>query len=468
MTTIPELIDELSSDIQGAFDELIKLILRKTLRPVLNPLKSDVKRVYNPYTKKYEKNYIGYDPDDSINKYEYSLTNDCLGWTNDAITSFKATARFIKNTFPQRKPATINRNSKLPRGNVAYSSREQKFYFDTYKDNTTFAYKNFIEYVLARNMQNIISNRRAALVYICDVKYTDCFKELNLIGKDIINQTDASIPPLDSAKMSTARLRIALTKLNDDLTSLSSNDSNIYCSYLEMIKLINSVDRSKMIWVINLIGNLAFQTWDEFSPVYKDQYIEALGQCFINEFNNNQLVTALLQSNNSELILTSSYFYSLLKMLFVMFGYNNLTNISINDCISANNNTINEKMEKHYSKYRAATKLRTGTTECPIICEEECPVICNEIDPCVYEYIDMFNELYPTINCILGGYDCLPPSDDCGCIPNDYNCLNTIKEYLWRFNDFSYCKYLDYVNSKRLTSSLNLKINDKIRYLKTL
>ena len=126
MTTIPELIKTLSDDVQHAFEELMKLLLRKTLRPTLNPLGPNTKVVFNPKLQKYERGYIGASPDDNINKYSYILTHDCLGWVSDSVTNFKVYAKFMRNNYPPRYPqgASKTHNAKLTKSEVAYSSRE--------------------------------------------------------------------------------------------------------------------------------------------------------------------------------------------------------------------------------------------------------------------------------------------------------------------------------------------------------
>src|SRR5579872_2480012 len=264
MTTIPETINTISHDIQHAFEELMKLLLRKTLRPTLNPLGPNTKIVYNPKLMRFERGWIGSTPADNINKYSYILTHDCLGWVSDAITNFRVFAKFIKNNYPPRYPqgAAKTHNAKLPRIEMAYSHRQRVVAkaqglvpnILPAQPAPYSAYKNFIDMLTARNMQNTISNRRAFGAYGCDVPYTDSFKQLESVGRDIINQTDPSIPPATSALLSTALLRVKLTNLEDDLTALSTSKPDIFCSYIEMVKLINSVQRNLMVWVINLIS----------------------------------------------------------------------------------------------------------------------------------------------------------------------------------------------------------------------
>lgn len=531
MTTIPELIKTISDDVQHAFEELTKLLLRKTLRPTLNPLGANTKVVYNPKTQKYERGYIGASPDDNINKYSYIMTNECLGWVADAITNFKVYAKFMKNNYPSRYPqgASNTHNAKLKKSEMAYSGRERLYAASQGKilPKTQYAtpaynqYKNFIEYLTARNMLSTISNRKAGFAYACDVPYTDSFKQLESIGRDIINQTDPSIPAQTSALLSTAMLRVKLDNLEDDLTGLSINKPEIYCSYIEMVKLINSVQRSSMVWVINLISTLTYQRWDDLTTSQQNIYIEALGESFIDCFNSNTLITILLQSGAPQLILKGSYFYSLLKMLFVVFGYAELTpdlcNVSmgcVSDAIAA------EELSKHNDRYKGA-RYRRGESKssraskfgadtcspCGAPCKLPCtpcnsckpcnpcnpckpcnpcpPSPCNPCNPvtsdpcgscpidttCIINFITEFQSLYPTIVDILGGTTCLPdPCEkiNCSTIPASYDCLTCIPEYLWRYNNFSYCKYLDYLGSKQVANVISAKINATNLYLQSL
>ncbi len=118
--------------------------------------------------------------------------------------------------------------------------------------------------------------------------------------------------------MSTAMLRVKLFNLEKDLADLSVQHSNIYDAYIDMLHVINSVPRNKVIWIINLVATLSFQSWNSLSESQKKCFTDALGKNFIDEFNKNELITILLQANESKLILTSMYLYPLLKMLFTV------------------------------------------------------------------------------------------------------------------------------------------------------
>jgi hypothetical protein len=494
MTTVPELINTISHDVQHVFEELMKLLLRKTLRPTLNPFGPNTKNVYNPRTGKVEKKYPGGSPTDNINKYSYSMTHDCLGWVNDSITTFKSLAKFIRNNYPPRHPqgAAITHNAKLSKTSIAYSERQRQYLATTNKIPLT-QYKNFLEIITSRNMQNIISNRKAYAAFICDVPYMDCFKQLESIGRDIINQTDPTVPAAESALMSTAWLRVKLYNLEEDLLSLSINYPDIYSSYLCMVKLINSVPRNLMPWVINLVATLSYQNWSSLSNEQQQLYINMLGQCFVDSFNCNELITILLQGNASELILTSSYLYSLLKMLFVVFGYSQLTpEITTTECSSTT--TESTVPQNHINRYRGAGLRRgdkhtksdshaccescasgsdtcSGSSQNPCVPNNPCEPDCLPVDQCLINFIAAFNDLYPTIVSIMGGIEYFPPECaklNCGNIPASYACLECVPDYLWRFNNYSYCQYLDYLATKQITNILASQITTKVHYLQTL
>lgn len=462
MSSIPDTMKIIAQDIKNTFEELMKLLLRKTLRPMLNPLSSN-KVVYNSFLRKYERGLIN--TDDNICKYSYVMTHDCLGWTDDNVTNFRVLAKYIKNNNLARFPlgyAKIH-NTLLIRNRVAYSERDKNISISNsiFKPQPYSCYKNFIEFLAVRNIQNIISNKKAAFAYTCDIPYSECYKQLESIGKDIINQTDPNISASESARLSTAMLRVKLYNLEQDLTNLHINHPNIYVAYIKMVKIINSVARNKMIWVINLLALLSYKNWSDLTNQQQQNYINALSNNFILEFNSNELITILLQSKHAEFIIKCSYLYSLLKMLFIVFGYSELTPII--------ETKQNNDFKKHFEKYIGAS-LRRGQNNT----SQETQLInvnYEPIDKCKYEYIKLFGHIYPMIINILGGTEIFPPEQliiNCNNIPQNYNNLTTISEFLWRFNDFSYCKYINYVGSKQINNITKAKINKKTKYLKML
>lgn len=494
MTTIPETMNIISKDVQNAFEELVKLLLRKSLRPVLNPLGPNTKIVYNNYLRRFEPGFIGATPDDNINKYSYVMTYDSLGWSTDILANFRALAKFIRNNAITRCPTgnMQNYNRAKKKSNVAFSTNESK--------NTPLApishptqYSNFLNVLESRSIQGIIANRKASFAYTSDIPYKYSFRQLENIGKDIIDQTDPCIDGCDSAKMSTSMLRVRLYNLEQDLAKLSVNYPVVYDAYIEMIRIINSVQRIKMNSVINLIAALSYQRWDDLSPNQQQIYVNALGIEFIEIFNSNELITILLQSGMSQLILTTSYLYPLLKMLFIVFGYSKLVPLVTDRCTESVQ-AIKDNLDKHYQKYRGATFIRGNTQNrkydddlsvngpyndanseisddnsysSQMYSNHSQPDV-DPVDPCIYEFIKQFGDLYPTIIGLMGGTECFPPESiviSCNDIPNNYDGLQSLPEYFWRFNDYSYCKYLESQDFKQLGNVLTSKINSKARYL---
>lgn len=486
MATIPDILKTISKDIQQTFEELVKLLLRKSLRPAMNPLGPNTRIVYNAYRGKYERGLIGSSPDDNINKYTYSMTRESLGWCDEILANFKVMAKFIKNNLPERFPAG---NAKIyniikPKTKVPYNDKETKQQVITNRTTSLLQYKNFISNFTSRSMQNVIMNRKASFTYTTDIPYTFAFKQLESIGKDIIEQTDPSIDSFVSAKMSTAMLRVRLYNLEQDLANLSVEHPTIFDSYVEMIRIINSVPRTKITWVINLIATLSYQRWDDLTEKQRQTYIDVLGDEFIDIFISNELITILLQSDSTELILTTSYLYPLMKMLFIVFGYSKLTPLISDKCCEETKTVYKEKLQKHYERYRGAF-YRRGDSRNQISESEMYENSCSDtnsncsdinnccpdpepIDPCIYGFIRLFGDLYPTIVGLMGGTEEFPPESieiSCDDIPADYDSLSTIPEYLWRFNDYSYCRYIEYTNSRQMSNALNCKINSKVKYL---
>lgn len=371
-TTIPDRMKTISKDTQHTFEELVKLLVRKTLPPILNPLGQN-KVVYNTYKGKHERGFIGSTADDNINKYSYILTNESLGWADDILVNFKVLAKFIKNNNPQKLTTNSSkmRNSFLSKSNVSFSDKEIKTNINTGKVPST-QYKNFTSFISSRSITTIIANKKASYTYIVDIPYSHSFKQLESIGKDIIDQTDASIKCTDTSKMSTAMLRAKLYTLDKNLADLSVDYPELFNAYIEMLRIINSIPRPKMIWVINLISHLSFQSWTEIPAQKQKTYEDILGEEFIEAFNANEMITILLQSNSSEIILTSAYLYSLIKMLFIVFGYSKLVPLISNktkDEIMANNN---DKLKKHLEKYKGGTVRRNSTnSDTDISCSAE-------------------------------------------------------------------------------------------------
>lgn len=484
MSTIPLTMKSISQDIHAAFEDLMKLLLRKSLRPTLNPLGPNARIIYNNAKCRYERGFVGCNSDDIVNKYSYLMTHDTLGWVGEILSNFKVIAKFIKNSTQSQSALskTICPNKCTPCSTKSIISLQRKKRSSCLDDCSQPAHFNsFLSFLASKSIPTVIANKIGAFTYTADIIYTDSIKPLESIGADIINQTDNSISASDSAKMSTSMLRVKLYNLDKTLGDFSVAHDQIFDAYVDMIRLINSLPRNKTIWIINLIGVLSYQSWRDLNLEQKESYADALGSEFILGFNSNQLVTILLQSGYSELIITSSYIYSLLKMLFIVFGFSKLTPKIINYPLIKLDNP--NKLQKHFDYYRGAGLRRPGDNieQDDLFTETESEI--NEsnyetfdptsmstsepVDPAIYDYIRGFADLYPTILGLMGGTEVFPPEIEVSCedIPPSYENLSSLPEYLWRFNDYSYCKYINSINSRQMNNALANKINSKIKYL---
>lgn len=366
-------------------------------------------------------------------------------------------------------------------------------------------------------MRTIIGNKSSASVFQADVPYTQTFKIFESIGQDIIDQTDPSICPDDSALMSTSLLRAKLYTLEQNLALMSVRQPDLFTAYIELLKIINSIPRTQMDWVINLIAALTFQRWEELSCSQQRTFLDVLGDEFVNAFVSNQLIGILLQSD-SELILTSAYLYPLLKMLFAVFNYSKLTPNVIDTSCERMAEETKAKMRKYFEKRKGAYYRRGDPREIPKggkhvsirlppgvnldlsnidsdrlsafidertgqpfeypmdLDQEEIDPDCTPPEPepadvYTYEFIKLFGELYPTLIGLMGGTEEFPPDSiqiELGSVPANYDGLENLPGYLWRFNDYSYCCYVEYQSSRQLVSSIGAKVCAKVRYLQSI
>lgn len=513
MTTIPDTVENICKKIQTVFEELIKLLIRKTVNPVTNNLGQN-RIVYNLNTCRYERGHVGKSSGDKINKYSYQITKDSLGWTDEIFANFKMTAKIIKSNTVKRFPASTknhniakqnskivfvgsgsNTGSKLNSRSKSYSSINRTKILNQYND--------FIKNITSRNIGNILSNNNGAYIYVTSIPYSKSFRKLESIGKDIINQSDSSIPLHDSMKMSTSQLRLELHELENMLANFSVEYPDIYDSYVEMIRIINSVPKNKINRVANLIATLEYVRWEDVSPRIQSLYINSLGEEFIDMLMSNILVTVLLQSNSSQLIFSASYLYPLLKMLFVVFGYSRLVPVvpdvgcDKNRYVAKTKNKIqkyqnaimrkdnitfkNDDKFNDYSMYDTASEsvserndennvnntnyLEDLNGSVEFVNRKPDP---EPFDQSIYDFIKIFGNFYPTIIGLMGGTEEFPPEHievECNNIPDNYDCLKTLSTCLWRYNDFSYCRYLEYKRSKQIDRAVNFKINEKVKYL---
>ena len=181
-------------------------------------------------------------------------------------------------------------------------------------------------------------------------------------------------------------------------------------------------------------------------------------------------------------------------MLFIVFGYSKLIPVVTDRCSTETHAQYQDRLKKHLEKYRGASfrrgderDINIGTSydnpcdndkqcidnnSCPDLCPPEpCKPECEPVDPCIYDFIKLFGDLYPTLVGLMGGTEVFPPECievNCNNIPANYDCLAALPEYLWRFNDYSYCRHLEYTSSKQLHNALATKVNAKAKYLQNL
>lgn len=518
MSTIPETMKDISVHIQQTFHELVKLLLKKSVHPALNPI-SNCHMVHNKFKNRFERGNAKVS-NDNTNKYTYTITSESLGWIDEILANIKLVSKGTKSKQSKYEKCYKVSNTPEKSSNVSHINQ----------------YQNFLKYITSKATVGDYTSEPKS----CNIPYTVAFKQLEMIGQDIIDQTDPSINGCASAKMSTASIRIKLYNLEQLLAKFSMDYPAIFDSYIEMITLINELPQTKISWVISLIATVSYQDWKDIDECKRKSLNDALGEEFISDFLSNQMITILLQSD-PEMILKSSYLFPLMKMLFVVFGFSKLVPIIVED-----REEINPHVPK-INRYKGAT-FRRGDVHDFIPIEEQdnreelpppeyvhrpeyysssdapntskCCVMSNyntkpkyqdisvdyqnlpslpkiptssiktrtthyrgpslpinsktpdydPVDPEIYEFIRLFGDLYPTIIGLMGGTQTFPPEDiiiSSKDIPSTFFTLSAIPEYLWRFNDYSYCKYLDYVDSKQIQIAINSKINARIKYLKT-
>lgn len=494
--TISEQIRLISNDIQETFEELIKLVIRKSIPPGLNKIAP--KTVFNPFTGMGEQALIIGCNGDCVNKYTYRITNRALGWTDDIIVSFRMNVKFAKtadNIYPTSKipcnSGNTNCSSSEYRCNVLGSNTPLPIALTVPSTvNPTEVFKYMMDNIFSNNISRSCG-KFADPNFDVDATYSDIFKILNSIGVDIINQTDISILPDESARMSTAMLRARLYNLERTLGSFSQYFPQMYENYISMITLINSLSKEKIVWFINLIGVLSYQRWEELGTVERNKFIKELGLEIIEKVDSNELITILLQSGSPELILTSSYLYPLLKMLFVVFGFNKIEPIIENiNCSNIMTTDRLQALQSYFDRNAGARLLRPQIIDDDFSSEQStisrspsvdsiasqssyCSTISTQyepLDPTVYAFVKIFCTIYPTLTSFMG-CDNLPEENRkivCSMIPRNYSSLRCILEFLWRYFDYSYCKYVNYINSRVVNNALQAKITSKVRYLKNL
>jgi hypothetical protein len=530
---IPDFMKILSKNIQTTFQELVKALLRRSViagnRAPIN--RADSKPIKN-----------------LINWYNYSMTYESIGWTGDIFATLRITPRtmgsagrtpdcngvlqFNEKILPIPPLSMIKRQVPVSRCSCSTTS------ISRYPQDILSRYENFILLLSGQNANHGLTLQSATNSYTVKIPYTVVFKKLELIGEDIINQTDVDNSDLP---VTTLALQQALSELELVLTRMSNETPVLYKSYLELLQIVNLLSEKNLVEFLRLIVVLSYQRWGDLPEEKRNYYISVLSPSFIERLLNNELATLLIQSDNSQLIVTTAYLYPLLKMLFCVFGYSRLepfivdrllpvvplaqklsTKTTIRAPIMARkrcctlNPTITERYGRSpvvaswngqpYRPYRrddyaypavpgaerwqsrGPVRERDSGLDFPLyprelprtIPEQERePVVSRQsnedldrapYDPSLISFIGLFRDLYPTLLSICGGIESIPPSAiavECDLIPTNYQNLTSIPEYLWRFNDYSFCQHSQLVDN-RCDSSFRLddKIDAKVRYLR--
>jgi hypothetical protein len=445
MSYVSESIGKVSDKIAKCFDELIRILIKRSSKPL--PIKNNKC-----------KNNTG--PHDIFNRYKFSPSADSIGWTGESFVHFKLSSKL--NNIHEKNNKCAQPIKRRQNNMVPFSHRNTR--------GKCFKTPKMIEFTHLQLIESLTKSVNSSEIRQIEsndskIKYSEAFKILEKIGEDIINETDPDISAEQTVKMDTSMLRLSLYELEKTISDLSVNNTEIYHDLIDMVKLINSVDRNNQEWLLTFIATTSYQRWEDIDDPSKIYFIDTLGNDFIDTYNRNNLIIILLQSGNSQYIISASYLYPLLKMLFVVFGNSKLIPHIIREWSIA---------PPENDKYYGAKLVRQSNYDYGH-CQNKTKQINNlapPTDPRIYDYISLFGELYPTIIGLMGGTEMYPPSmsikpDD---IDPNYTSLNTLAEYLWRFNDYSYCQYEENMDKKNYNkdTKMSKKIDSKISYLRTI
>jgi len=509
--TVNQELKRLAGVFQSIFSQIIRLTLRKTL--------------HGP-------GHRNRNSECNVDNYNYYLTNEAIGWRGQNITAVKVISKSLRAKlpvnylvqkgpqgccrFPPNEKCATNRLPGAPSphsipGSVVIpqsSLRVGKSAPTYFSPNSYFkleciGFQKFVGCIAGRPLTTMITNGATCTTYVSMISYTDIWKQLESIGQDIIRETDPALTEDQTSRLPTALLRVYLYNYNKYLCEL---DTNIYDGVLDLIHLINSVDCNQLIDVISLIAITTERRWDELSPCVREKLTDKLGCEFIEEFLANEVITILIQSNQGDTILELAYGYSVMKMLYIIFGYGMITPI-LTGCRKTKCQLEQEKRVKIYrNKFRGARQQQCATVINPPPCQDTCDVPkeevcgetvcedshsdecysdpecehddecderkeCNEcndpiiinippplpppieysnelLNPCVVNHLQIFIELYPNINQIMvREIPAYYPYVNCSEIPKNYKFIPNISGYLRRYFHFSYCFYRSLVDS---------------------
>jgi hypothetical protein len=91
-----------------------------------------------------------------------------------------------------------------------------------------------------------------------------------------------------------------------------------------MVQIVNTLTTTQINTFLSLLATITYIPWSSLTPEQQNPFIIKLGSTFITSLLSNNLVNALLDSENPEYIVESSYIFSLCKMLFMVFGFDSL------------------------------------------------------------------------------------------------------------------------------------------------
>lgn len=500
--TVNEELKRLGGVFQSIFSQIMRLALKKTLH---QPGRCD----------------------NNVDNYNYYLTNEAIGWRGQNITAVKVVSKSLRAKIPvnymvrksPKKHCRFPPNEKCPTNrlpgapavppNISQPSirlgKAAPTYFspNSYYQQDCYAPQKYTGCYTGKPLTTTISNGDTCTNYVSLISYTDIWKQLESIGFDIIRETDPLLSEEQTSRLSTAMLRVYLFNLNFYLAALSPS---IYDGVIDLIHLINSVDCHHIIDVISLIAVATERRWEELTPCVREKFIDKLGIEFITEFFANEVITILIQSNQGDVILELAYGYSVLKMLYIIFGYGMIRPI-LTGC---NKSKCQVETERRLNNYR--DKFRGGRQQqgdCGVervekcdrcdncdgckcdeqnsCSEEECTsedppceetvvvtvkdpfatLSCEPVSPGIIYHIQIFIELYPNINQIMVNE--IPrcyPYVDCAEIPATYKFVPSISGYLRRYFYFSYCFYRTLVDSLIQQNDTAKNVNTLISQLR--
>ena len=115
-------MNNISTNIQHVFEEIVKQLVRKIVSPIAFPPNRKPVTIYNNYLQRYERAVLGSSYNDSVDKYNYFMTHESIGWNNDVFANFKLIPRFTKSHSMNQK----NKKEKIPFINHEHSHSENK------------------------------------------------------------------------------------------------------------------------------------------------------------------------------------------------------------------------------------------------------------------------------------------------------------------------------------------------------